>query len=46
VSFVAEGEVSGLMRVGEPVIKRLMARQSAGYHRNLRRHLTRSTSGP
>jgi uncharacterized protein YndB with AHSA1/START domain len=49
VTFVAEGELSGLMRLGEPLVKRGMARQFAGYHRNVQRTvpaLTRSTSGP
>ncbi|HEY6524283.1 MAG TPA: SRPBCC family protein [Solirubrobacteraceae bacterium] len=39
VSFVAEGELSGLMRIGEPVVKRAMARQFAGYHRNVQRNV-------
>jgi hypothetical protein len=36
VSFVAEGPLRGLMRLGEPVLKRVMAKQFAGYHENLR----------
>jgi carbon monoxide dehydrogenase subunit G len=39
VRFVAEGELRGLMRVLQPVAKLLVARQFAGYHRNLRRNL-------
>jgi hypothetical protein len=39
VTFVAEGELSGLMRIGEPVVKRAMARQFAGYHRNVQRNV-------
>ena len=39
VHFVAEGELRGLMRVLQPVAKRAMARQMAGYHGNLRRNV-------
>ncbi len=39
VDFVAEGELSGFPRLLEPVVRRLMARQFAGYHRRLRRNL-------
>ncbi|HEX3976642.1 MAG TPA: hypothetical protein VHW96_10280 [Solirubrobacteraceae bacterium] len=39
VSVVAEGELSGLMRLGEPLVKRAMARQFAGYHRNVQRNV-------
>ncbi len=39
VHFVAEGELRGVMRVLQPVAKRVMARQMAGYHRNLRRNV-------
>jgi hypothetical protein len=39
VTFVAEGEMSGLMRIGGPVVKRAMARQFAGYHRNVQRNV-------
>jgi uncharacterized protein YndB with AHSA1/START domain len=39
VTFVAEGELSGLMRIGEPLVKRGMARQFAGYHRNVQRNV-------
>ena len=38
VHFVAEGEVGG-PRLLEPIVKRVVARQFAGYHRNLRRNL-------
>jgi hypothetical protein len=27
------------MRIGEPLVKRMMARQFAGYHRNLQRNV-------
>jgi hypothetical protein len=27
------------MRIGEPVVKRAMARQFAGYHRNVQRNV-------
>jgi uncharacterized protein YndB with AHSA1/START domain len=36
VSFTAEGELQGPMRFLAPIVTRLMARQFAGYHRNLR----------
>jgi uncharacterized protein YndB with AHSA1/START domain len=39
VNFVAEGELRGPMRFVAPIIQRLMARQFAGYHRNLRDNL-------
>jgi uncharacterized protein YndB with AHSA1/START domain len=39
VHFVAAGALSGLMRLMQPVAKRLIARQMAGCHRNLRRNL-------
>lgn len=35
VTFTAEGELRGAMRFVETVVKRLMARQFAEYHRNL-----------
>jgi uncharacterized protein YndB with AHSA1/START domain len=46
VTFVAEGELTGLMRIGEPLVKRGMARQFRDYHRNVQRHVSRSPSGP
>lgn len=39
VSFVAEGDLRGPMRLLEPLVKRIMARNFAGYHRNLRRNV-------
>ncbi len=39
VHFVAGGEVRGVLRMLEPIAKLLMARQMAGYHRNLRRNV-------
>jgi hypothetical protein len=39
VRFVAEGELSGAARLFQPLIKRMVARQFAGYHENLRRQL-------
>jgi uncharacterized protein YndB with AHSA1/START domain len=39
VHFVAEGQLRGVMRVLQPVVKLIMARQMTGYHRNLRRNL-------
>ena len=39
VHFVADGELRGVMRMLQPVAKRLIARQMAGYHENLRRNV-------
>ncbi|HEX3691678.1 MAG TPA: SRPBCC family protein [Solirubrobacteraceae bacterium] len=39
VTFVAEGELSGLLRLGEPLFKRGMAREFRGYHRNVHRNV-------
>jgi carbon monoxide dehydrogenase subunit G len=39
VHFVAAGALSGLLRLMQPVAKRLIARQMVGYHQNLRRNL-------
>jgi hypothetical protein len=39
VHFVAAGELPGPMRLLSPVAARVMARQFAGYHANLRRNL-------
>jgi carbon monoxide dehydrogenase subunit G len=39
VHFVAEGELSGASRLFQPLIKRMVARQFAGYHENLRRQV-------
>jgi len=39
VHFVADGQLRGVMRLLEPVVSRVMARQFAGYHRNLRRNV-------
>ncbi len=39
VHFVAEGELRGAMRILQPVAKRMIARQMAGYHQNLRRNV-------
>ena len=36
VRFVAEGELTGLMKLFEPLARRGIARQFAGFHRNLR----------
>jgi uncharacterized protein YndB with AHSA1/START domain len=38
-TFVAEGPLSGLMRLLEPVLRRSMAKQFAGYHDKLRQHV-------
>ena len=37
VSFIAEGELRGVTRLLGPIAQRLMARQFAGYHRNMAR---------
>ncbi len=42
VTFTAEGELHGWMKLLAPVTTRLMARQFAGYHRNLRRNVERA----
>jgi len=39
VHFVAEGALHGLMRILQPVAKRMIARQRAGYHQNLQRNI-------
>ena len=39
VHFVAEGQLSGVMSLLEPVVRRIVARQFAGYHRNLQRNV-------
>jgi uncharacterized protein YndB with AHSA1/START domain len=39
VTFVAEGPLSGAMRLLEPVMKRVLARQFAGYHQKLSANL-------
>jgi carbon monoxide dehydrogenase subunit G len=39
VHFVAEGPLGGVMKLLEPLFERMMAREFAGYHRNLRRNL-------
>jgi Activator of Hsp90 ATPase homolog 1-like protein len=39
VTFVAEGPLSGAMRLLEPLTKRMMARQFAGYHEKLRQNV-------
>jgi hypothetical protein len=41
VHFAAEGRLRGAMRLLEPVTGRVVARQFAGYHRNLRRNVER-----
>ena len=41
VVFTAEGELTGLLKLLEPVVRRLLARQFAGYHRNLKENVER-----
>lgn len=45
VDFVAEGELRGAMRFAGPILKRLMARQFAAYHENLRRNVESLATG-
>jgi uncharacterized protein YndB with AHSA1/START domain len=42
VHFVAEGNLRGVMRMVEPLVKRMLGRRMAGYHANLRRNLEAS----
>lgn len=44
VDFVAEGALGGFMRFAEPVVKRMIARQFAQYHENLRRNVEAGVS--
>jgi uncharacterized protein YndB with AHSA1/START domain len=46
VHFVAEGELRGVMRVLQPVMRLVMGRQMAGSHRNLRRNVEAGYSAP
>ena len=46
VSFVAEGQLRGPLRFAEPLVKRAMAREFAGYHRNLCRNLVGAPPAP
>jgi hypothetical protein len=39
VHFVADGELRGPIRVLQPVLKFVLARQMVGYHGNLRRNV-------
>lgn len=39
IRFVADGELKGAMKLLQPLTERAVARQFAGYHRNLRRIL-------
>jgi carbon monoxide dehydrogenase subunit G len=39
VTFVAEGDLPGVPRLLQPLAMRLIGRQMAGYHQNLRRNL-------
>lgn len=39
VHFMADGQLSGALSLLQPVAKRVMARQFATYHRNLRRNV-------
>lgn len=45
VSFVAAGELQGPIKLLEPVVRRVIARQFASYHRNLRRNLDAPAAG-
>jgi hypothetical protein len=44
VTFVAEGELRGWMRVIAPLASRGIARQFASYHRNLCRNLAQAAT--
>lgn len=47
VDFTAEGALPGLLRLAEPIVGRLMGRQFAQYHENLRREVEASVgAGP
>jgi uncharacterized protein YndB with AHSA1/START domain len=39
VAFTAEGALRRLLRFAEPIVRRVMDRQFAGYHENLRRNV-------
>jgi len=39
VHFVARGPLRGAMRIVEPIVRRIIARQFAQYHENLRRNV-------
>jgi uncharacterized protein YndB with AHSA1/START domain len=39
VEFIAEGELRGMMRIAGPLVRRMMDRQFARYHDNLRRNV-------
>ena len=45
VDFVAAGPLQGLMRLAEPVVRRVIARQFAQYHENLRRNVEGASGG-
>ncbi|HUZ28924.1 MAG TPA: SRPBCC family protein [Solirubrobacteraceae bacterium] len=45
VTFTAEGELRGLLRFIEPIVKRLMARQFVDYHRRLCRNVDQLAGG-
>lgn len=40
--FVADGKLNGFVRILKPIATRVLARQFAAYHRNLRRNLEAS----
>jgi uncharacterized protein YndB with AHSA1/START domain len=46
VSFVAEGDLRGGLRFLTPLVQRAMAREFAGYHRNLARNVGESAPAP
>ena len=45
VDFVAEGPLRGLMRIAEPIVKRVIDRQFKQYHENLRRNVEAASDG-
>lgn len=44
IQFVAEGPLSGWMRLAEPIVGRIMAREFAKYHEHLRRNVEASAA--
>ena len=44
VEFIAEGELPGVPRLLQPLARRLLARQMARYHHNLRRNIESGAS--
>ena len=45
VDFVAQGPLQGAMRFAQPIVRRIIARQFAQYHENLRRNVEGAGGG-